>query len=55
MVNYGTETGELGFAHDRRVQRNTHEPVRWATIKGAQDLPTYNEGAELPDHGTGTE
>lgn len=32
-----------------------HGPVRWATIRGAQDLPYYYEGDEVPDENTGTE
>lgn len=32
-----------------------HEPVRWTTIRGAQDLLYYYEGDEIPDENTGTE
>lgn len=34
---------------------SAHEPVRLTTIKGAQGLPYYYEGDEIPDENAGTE
>ena len=50
----GRENSEAAFQTQLGLG-SEHGLVRWATIRGAQDLLYYHEGNEVPDENTGTE